>query len=314
MTKSETVLKATGIEKAYKREKVLKGVDFELKRGRILALLGSNGAGKTTAVNILSGTLSFDKGSVNICGMDLHKDAKKIRNFISITGQSATIDEVQTGEENLNMMGRFFHVKDYKEKTKTLLGIFGLENAKNKRVSTYSGGMKRRLDIAMSLVGEPLLIFLDEPTTGLDPQSRNAVWQIIRELSDSGISIFLTTQHLEEAEQLADEIVILHEGKVIAQGDSESLKKTLPEGVILTHFYCENDLQKAKNLLNKFEVEVDEVQLKLSFNTEETAVDLQKVMLILSENDIKIQSFTQKKPSLEDVFLAIIGEEKLCIN
>ena len=187
MTKSETVLKATGIEKAYKKQKVLKGVGFELKRGKILALLGSNGAGKTTAVKILSGNLSLDKGSVNICGMDLHKDAKTIRSYISITGQSATIDEVQTGEENLNMMGRLFHVKDYKEKTKTLLSIFGLENAKNKRVNTYSGGMKRRLDIAMSLVGEPLLIFLDEPTTGLDPQSRNAVWKQVQNLKALGL-------------------------------------------------------------------------------------------------------------------------------
>ena len=305
------VLSAKGIKKSFRKESVLKGVDFEIQEGEIFALLGSNGAGKTTAVRILSGNLFMDSGSVKICGYDLQKQPREVRQNISVTGQFATLDEMLTGEENLFMVAKLFHIDNFKEKSDKLFELFGLDYARKKRVCEYSGGMKRRLDIALGLVGEPKLIFLDEPTTGLDPQSRNAVWQIIRELKQRGISIFLTTQYLEEAEQLADNISILHNGQIVAQGDSESLKKTLPEGVISLEFYDNDALEKANDLLMNFSPEIDEETIRVLFKVEDSIKFLQTALIILSENKVRIKSFSQQKPSLEDVFLTIIGEGRV---
>jgi ABC-2 type transport system ATP-binding protein len=223
-----TSIQVSGLQKSYKNLHVLKGVDFEVERGSIFALLGSNGVGKTTIVKILTTLMKPDAGTVFVNGFDVVSKAGNVRQSISLTGQFAAVDEVLTGRENLIMIARLRHLHHPRQVTDDLLRRFGLTDAADRKTSTYSGGMRRRLDIAMSLVGKPEIIFLDEPTTGLDPEARIEVWKIVKELAESGTTVFLTTQYLEEAEQLADRIAILHEGKVIANGTMEELKKLLP--------------------------------------------------------------------------------------
>lgn len=222
------IIQIKGIEKAYKNVKVLKGVNLEVAQGGIFALLGSNGSGKTTTIRIMTTLLKADAGHVVINGFDIEKNPKAIRGSISLTGQFAAIDEILTGRENLIMIAKLRHLKNPNEVADALIKRFGMQEASDRRVSTYSGGMKRRIDIAMSLVGNPKIIFLDEPTTGLDPEGRLEVWKIVKELSNNGTTIFLTTQYLEEAEQLADQIAILHDGNIIAQDTLEGLKKLIP--------------------------------------------------------------------------------------
>ncbi|MCU7492781.1 MAG: ATP-binding cassette domain-containing protein [Ignavibacteria bacterium] len=217
-----------GLRKAYKDLHVLKGVDFEVEKGSIFALLGSNGAGKTTIVKILTTLLKQDGGSAEVNGFDVTAKPQSVRQSISLTGQFAAVDEILTGRENLVMIARLRHLKDPKREADDLLNRFGLNEAAGRRVSTYSGGMRRRLDIAMSLVGKSQLIFLDEPTTGLDPEARIEVWKMVKELAQNGTTVFLTTQILEEAEQLADRIAILHEGRIIANGTLAELKNLFP--------------------------------------------------------------------------------------
>ena len=217
-----------GLQKSYKQLHVLKGVDFEVEQGSIFALLGSNGAGKTTIIKILTTLLKQDGGTAIVNGFDVASKPDNVRQSISLTGQFAAVDEILTGRENLIMIARLRHLKDPRQVADDLLNRFGLTDAADRRVSTYSGGMRRRLDIAMSLVGKPQIIFLDEPTTGLDPEARIEVWKIVKELADGGTTVFLTTQYLEEAEQLADRIAILHEGRIIANGTLAELKKLFP--------------------------------------------------------------------------------------
>ncbi|KWX75385.1 ABC transporter ATP-binding protein [Paenibacillus jilunlii] len=221
-------IQVKGLQKSYKQLQVLKGVDFEVEKGSIFALLGSNGAGKTTVVKILSTLLKPDSGTVSVNGFDVAAKPDNVRQAVSLTGQFAAVDEVLTGRENLIMIAKLRHLKYPRQVADDLLKRFGLTDAANRKTSTYSGGMRRRLDIAMSLVGKPQLIFLDEPTTGLDPEARIETWKIVKELSDGGTTVFLTTQYLEEAEQLADRIAILHEGRIIAGGTLEELKKLFP--------------------------------------------------------------------------------------
>jgi ABC-2 type transport system ATP-binding protein len=216
------------LRKSYKQHQVLKGVDFEVEKGSIFALLGSNGAGKTTVVKILTTLLKQDSGTAAVGGFDVASNADRVRRAISLTGQFAAVDEVLTGRENLIMIAKLRYLKNPRQVADDLLSRFGLTEAADRRVSTYSGGMRRRLDIALSLAGKPQIIFLDEPTTGLDPEARIEVWKIVKELADSGTTIFLTTQYLEEAEQLADRIAILHEGRIIAGGTLPELKKLFP--------------------------------------------------------------------------------------
>ncbi len=221
-------IQVKGLQKSYKQLHVLKGVDFQVEKGSIFALLGSNGAGKTTIIKILTTLLKHDGGTAAVNGFDVASRPDNVRQSISLTGQFAAVDEILTGQENLIMIARLRHLHDSRQVADDLLKRFGLTDAANRRVSTYSGGMRRRLDIAMSLIGKPQVIFLDEPTTGLDPEARIEVWKFIKELADSGTTVFLTTQHLEEAEQLADRIAILHEGRIIANGTLEELKKLFP--------------------------------------------------------------------------------------
>ncbi len=217
-----------GLHKSFKDVHVLKGVDFEVEKGKIFALLGSNGAGKTTAIKILTTLLKADKGTALVNGFDIAKDPNSVRQSISLTGQFAAVDEILTGRENLELIAKLRHLKNSKQIADKLLAQFGLTDAANRRVGTYSGGMRRRIDLAMSLVGNPPLIFLDEPTTGLDPEARIEVWKVVKALASSGTTVFLTTQYLEEAEQLAERIAILHDGKIIASGTLEELKKLFP--------------------------------------------------------------------------------------
>lgn len=225
---TEKAIEVKDLKKSFKDTQVLKGVDFEVQRGQIFALLGSNGAGKTTIVKILSTLLKPDGGTASVCGFDVLRQPDKVRQSISLTGQFAAVDGILTGRENLMLIAKLRSISDPAHVADSLLERFGLCDAGNRRASTYSGGMTRRLDIAMSLIGTPPVIFLDEPTTGLDPEGRLEVWKTIKELAGSGVTIMLTTQYLEEAEQLADKIAILHGGKIIANGTLEELKQLFP--------------------------------------------------------------------------------------
>ena len=224
----EKAIQVKGLQKSYKQLHFLKGVDFEVKKGSIFALLGSNGAGKTTIVKILTTLLKQDGGFAAVNGFDVAAKPDYVRQSISLTGQFAAVDEMLTGRENLIMIAKLRHLGNSRRVADELLDRFGLTEASNRRVLTYPGGMRRRLDIAMSLVGKPQLIFLDEPTTGLDPEGRIEVWNTVKELADNGTTVFLTTQYLEEAEQLADQIAILHEGRIIVSGTLAELKKLFP--------------------------------------------------------------------------------------
>jgi ABC-2 type transport system ATP-binding protein len=225
---SEAAILVQHLQKSYRDLSVLKDVSFEVERGSVFALLGSNGAGKTTVVRLLSTLLRPDGGSAVVNGYDVVREADGVRRSISLTGQFAAVDEILTGRENLLLIARLRHINDARSIADALLHQFGLVDAADRRVGTYSGGMRRRLDIAMSLLGNPRVLFLDEPTTGLDPEGRLEVWRTIRTLTERGTTVFLTTQTLEEAEHLADRIAILHEGRIIANGTLVELKQLFP--------------------------------------------------------------------------------------
>ncbi len=273
----ETMIDVSGLKKSYKANHVLKDVSFTVRKGSVFALLGSNGAGKTTVVKILSTLMKPDSGKATINGFDVVRQGYYVRECISLTGQFTAVDEVLTGRENLNLIGQLKRLNDVKNKVNEWLAFFHLQDAADSKVSTYSGGMRRRLDIAMSLMGKPQIIFLDEPTTGLDPQNRIAMWDLVKELAAGGTTVFLTTQYLEEAEYLADYIAILHGGKILAEGTPQYLKTIMPQR-----------------------------GAQLNFQSEEQAAE---AMALLNENGITIDSFEQKLPSLEEVFLALTDEK-----
>jgi ABC-2 type transport system ATP-binding protein len=227
-TQQAQAIQVRGLEKSYKDLQVLRGVDFEVARGSIFALLGSNGAGKTTCVRILSTLLKADAGTASVNGFNTTTQATRVRESISLTGQFAAVDEILSGRENLVLVAKLRHLKSPGKVADDLLARFSLTDAGARKASTYSGGMRRRLDIAMSLVGNPPIVFLDEPTTGLDPQARIEVWQTVKELAANGTTVLLTTQYLDEAEQLADRIAILHQGRIIVNGTLAELKQLMP--------------------------------------------------------------------------------------
>lgn len=273
----ETMIDVSGLKKSYKANHVLKDVSFTVRKGSVFALLGSNGAGKTTVVKILSTLMKSDSGKATINGFDVVRQGYYVRECISLTGQFTAVDEVLTGRENLNLIGQLKRLNNVKNKVNEWLSFFHLQDAADSKVSTYSGGMRRRLDIAMSLMGKPQIIFLDEPTTGLDPQNRIAMWDLVKELAAGGTTVFLTTQYLEEAEYLADYIAILHGGEILAEGTPQYLKTIMPQR-----------------------------GAQLNFQNEEQAAE---AMALLNENGITIDSFEQKLPSLEEVFLALTDEK-----
>jgi ABC-2 type transport system ATP-binding protein len=276
------------------------------------ALLGPNGAGKTTTVRILSTLLDFDSGRVRIDGNDVKDDADNVRSIIGLTGQSAAIDELLTGRENLVMMGRLYRLtaKSAKERAQELLEQFDLVEAAERPAKTYSGGMRRRLDLAVSLIATPPVIFLDEPTTGLDPRSRIAMWDIIRRMVAEGKTILLTTQYLEEADQLADRISVIDGGKVIAEGTPAELKRKVGKDRLELTFSSESLLQRAETKLGKAVVDVDRKEKSLTTIISNTNKDVRSVLDTLSAANIDITTMTIHKPTLDDVFLSLTGKKK----
>lgn len=310
MEKRAAAITVDDLHKSFGKVAVLKGVSFEVASGAIYALLGSNGAGKTTTINILTSLLKADSGTATVGGFDVAKDAEKVRRTISLTGQFAAVDDMLSGRENLELIADLRHVKDSKGTATSLLAQFDLTDAGDRRVSTYSGGMRRRLDIAMSLIGDPSIIFLDEPTTGLDPQSRNGMWETIRTLAKKGTTIFLTTQYLEEADQLADRIAILNEGRIVAEGTPAELKKLLPQGQVELKFLNEAQLNDAALALKDYKAVKDEALLTLSVSTGGGVADITRLLTKLESAHIEVAEFAQKSPTLDDVFLQIVTKEK----
>lgn len=310
MQKQNIAISVKDLKKTFLTKEVLKGISFSVHSGTIYTLLGSNGAGKTTTIRILTTQVKRDSGKAEIYGYDVAIEPKKVHELISLTGQFSAVDEALTGKENLVIMGKLLHLSEPEKRADELLTYFELSKSSEQLVSTYSGGMKRKLDIAMSLVGNSKILFLDEPTTGLDPQSRHKMWDIIRELKQAGITIFLTTQYLEEAEQLADKISILDKGKIIAEGTPEQLKAYLPHGVVQFIFPDTMNFNRAKNLLTEYRMSEIQEEYKLTIFTDGKADTLSKIFHRLFESNISIQDFSKFTPNLEDVFLAMISESE----
>lgn len=310
MMQTDLAISVCSIEKSFKNLKVLDKIHFTVQKGSIFALLGSNGAGKTTTIKILTTLLNPDKGSAQVCGFDVVRQPEKVRGTISLTGQFAAVDDVLTGRENLRMIGKLRHLPDANKKADELLARFQLLEAADRRVATYSGGMRRRLDLAMSLIGNPPILFLDEPTAGLDPQSRLTMWKIIKDLVHSGITVFLTTQYLDEADQLADKIAILDKGKIVAEGTAAELKKLLPHRSIELKFLNEEEIPLARDLLTQYSASFSEESQTLSVATDGSIKQMTDILNRLENAKIPVAEFTQKQPTLEDVFLTIIGENQ----
>lgn len=310
MDSNNVSIKVKGLKKSYQGNEVLNNVNFSIKRGTIFSLLGSNGAGKTTAVKILTTLIKPDDGEVNICGFDVLKEPHKIHEVISLTGQFAAVDETLTGFENLVVIGKLNHLPDPGEKASELLAYFELADSSDRLAATYSGGMKRKLDIAMSLVNSPSVLFLDEPTTGLDPQSRRNMWGIIKDLKRRGTTVFLTTQYLEEAEQLADHIAILDQGSILVEGTLEELKKLLPQEIVEFAFSSEQEYQKALSLVCEYKVMKDSQNNRLTVYTCEAVNVLTELLKLFASHNINIADVSRKSASLEDVFLTLIGEKE----
>jgi ABC-2 type transport system ATP-binding protein len=311
MAQKEIAIQVTGLKKSYGKNEVLKGVDFTVDKGSMLALLGPNGAGKTTTVRILSTLLKYDDGKVVVNGYDVAKESSQVRTVIGLTGQSAAIDELLTGRENLVMMGRLYRLtKDSAtERAQELLDEFDLVDAADRPVKTYSGGMRRRLDLAVSLIAAPPIIFLDEPTTGLDPRSRIAMWEIIRKLMASGTTILLTTQYLEEADQLADQIVVIDGGKVIAQGTAKELKGKVGKDRLELVFKNSESFNAATVALNHDVTDTNEKEHSVSMVISDINKDVRRVLDTLAAKKIAIESMAVHKPTLDDVFLSLTGKQ-----
>ena len=307
MAQSKYSIEVKDLKKSYGKTQVLNGVSFKVKRGTMLALLGPNGAGKTTTVRILSTLLAADSGSVSIEGHDVSKDANQVRNVIGLTGQSAAVDEMLTGRENLIMMGRLYRLTRHSAKSRAeeLLKDFDLNEAADRPAKTYSGGMRRRLDLAVSLIAAPPIIFLDEPTTGLDPRSRIAMWDIIRNLMKTGTTILLTTQYLEEADQLADNIILIDDGKVAAEGTPKQLKNRMGSDRLELVFKDKASFKKALSAIDSDSLAGDDSQLTLSLAVKDPIDDVRSTLDTLDKSSISVESLALHKPTLDDVFLSI---------
>ncbi|MGW4849847.1 ATP-binding cassette domain-containing protein [Streptomyces sp. NPDC004288] len=301
---------ATGLRKSYGEKAVLDGIDLSVPEGSVFALLGPNGAGKTTAVKILSTLITADAGQVTVAGHDLATAAQSVRAAIGVTGQFSAVDGLITGEENMLLMADLHHLPKARGRrvVAELLERFDLTEAAGKPASTYSGGMKRRLDIAMTLVGDPRIIFLDEPTTGLDPRSRHTMWQIIRELVTGGVTVFLTTQYLEEADQLADRIAVLHDGKIAAEGTAEQLKRLIPGGHIRLRFTDPTAYRTATSALADAARDDDALALHLPGDGSQRALRL--ILDRLDTAGIEADELTVHTPDLDDVFFALTATDQ----
>nr|AIA14577.1 daunorubicin resistance ABC transporter, ATP-binding protein [uncultured bacterium]AIA14602.1 daunorubicin resistance ABC transporter, ATP-binding protein [uncultured bacterium] len=312
MANNRYVIEVKNLTKSYGSNNVLKGIDLKVERGTMLALLGPNGAGKTTTVRILSTLLSFDDGEVLVDGHNVKTEADRVRESIGLTGQSAAIDELLTGRENLVMMGRLYRLtpESAKARAQELLEEFNLLDAAERPAKTYSGGMRRRLDLAVSLISTPPIIFLDEPTTGLDPRSRIAMWDIIKRLMENGTTILLTTQYLEEADQLADRIVVIDGGKVIAEGTANELKGKVGNDRLELTFKDAKVREQATKILGNSVVSSDEKEHSVTVVIQDTNKDVKDTLELLSQKQLTLTSMAIHKPTLDDVFLSLTGKQK----
>ncbi len=309
MKKSGSAISVKQLKKSFGELKVLKGITFDVPKGTILALLGPNGAGKTTTIRILSTLLRADGGEAKVNSYDVVKESYKVRASIGLTGQFAAVDEYLTGEENLRMMGRLYRLStsEASSRAKELLKQFDLVEAGQRPVRTYSGGMKRRLDLAMSLIAAPPIIFLDEPTTGLDPRSRLTMWEMIKKLAKDGTTILLTTQYMEEADQLADNIIVIDNGKVIAEGTADQLKAKVGSDRLEIVISEKSNFAAAVQLLGKAAEQVDSERRTLSIAARNGIGKLKQVLNDLEEAKIKVTHVSLHRPTLDDVFLSLTG-------
>ena len=304
---SNSAIVATGLRKSYGEKVVLDGIDLDIPAGTIFALLGPNGAGKTTAVQILSTYIGADGGEVRVAGHDPARDPDAVRAAIGVTGQFSAVDKLLTGEENLILMADLHHLgrREGRARASELLRRFDLVDAGPNMLATYSGGMRRRLDLAMTLIGDPRIIFLDEPTTGLDPRSRRTMWQIIRDLAAAGVTIFLTTQYLEEADQLAGQIAVLDKGRIVAEGTAEELKRHIPGGHVRLQFADSTGLSTAAGILG--EVSRDDDALTLDIPADGGVRSLLALLEKLDHANIEVEAVSVHTPDLDDVYLALTG-------
>jgi ABC-2 type transport system ATP-binding protein len=307
---SQPAIAATGLRKSFGDTLALDGIDLEVGEGTIFALLGPNGAGKTTAVQILSSLISPDRGELRVAGHDLAREPDAVRSVIGVTGQFSAVDNLLTGEENLLLMADLYHLdrREGRRRTADLLERFDLVEAAKKTPATYSGGMLRRLDLAMTLVGDPRIIFLDEPTSGLDPRSRRTTWEIVRGLVAGGTTIFLTTQYLEEADELADRIALLDQGKLVAEGTADQLKRRIPGGHVRLQFTDADGLDTAARALG--EVVRDDQALTLQVPSDGSVESLRALIDRLDDAHIKVDGLSVHTPDLDDVFFALTGQPK----
>jgi ABC-2 type transport system ATP-binding protein len=298
---------ATGLRKSYGDNVVLDGIDLNIPEGTVFALLGPNGAGKTTTVQILSTYIKADGGNVRVAGHDLARDPDAVRAAIGVTGQFSAVDKLLSGEENLMLMADLHHLgrREGRKRAAELLEQFDLVEAGPKIVTTYSGGMRRRLDLAMTLIGDPRIIFLDEPTTGLDPRSRHTMWQIIRDLAAGGVTIFLTTQYLEEADELAGRVAVLDKGRLVAEGTPDELKRRIPGGYVRLQFADPTRLSTAARLLGAGSGHNDALTLEIP--TDGGVQSLRALVDRLDRENIAVDGLTVKTPDLDDVYFALTG-------
>jgi ABC-2 type transport system ATP-binding protein len=310
VTRPQSAILTTGLRKAYGEHLVLDCVDLDVAEGTIFALLGPNGAGKTTIVHILSTLIGADAGLVRVAGHDAAHDPDAVRAAIGVTGQFSAVDNLLTGEENLILMADLHHLgrAEGRRRAAELLDRFGLADAATKTAATYSGGMRRRLDLAMGLVGDPRIVFLDEPTTGLDPRSRRTMWQMIRDLAAGGVTVFLTTQYLDEADQLADRIAVLDRGKLVGEGTADELKRLVPGGHISLRFADASELESAARALGTPDPPTrDDDELTLQFPSDGGVRSLQALLDRLDAESIDVDELSVHTPDLDDVFFALTG-------
>ncbi|HEY2672586.1 MAG TPA: ATP-binding cassette domain-containing protein [Rugosimonospora sp.] len=307
----ELAVEAIGLHKSYGKVSVLAGVDLRVARGSVFSLLGPNGAGKTTTVKILSTLVSADAGRARVAGFDVARDRHRVRRAISLTGQHAAVDELQTGEENLRMMGRLCGLSGAQARGKAtaLLDEFDLADAARRRVATYSGGMRRRLDLAAGLVGNPSVIFLDEPTTGLDPRSRQGMWQVVTGLAASGVTVFLTTQYLDEADQLADRIAVMDGGRLVAEGTSSELKTRFAGQRLDLTLIDDGAYREVAGRLGGRVAHSEPGRLLIGLPTDGTAAHVRALLDEVDPERRTVERFTVHTATLDDVFLALTGHE-----
>ncbi|WP_433315664.1 ATP-binding cassette domain-containing protein [Micromonospora chersina] len=312
---TSSAIAASGLRKAYKDKVVLDGIDLNVAAGTVFSLLGPNGAGKTTTVNVLTTLMKADGGTVRVAGHDVATETKAVRAAIGVTGQFAAVDDLLTGRENLQLMAALKGLRPGESKlvVDDLLERFDLAESAQKMTTTYSGGMRRKLDLAMTLVGKPRIIFLDEPTTGLDPRSRRTMWDIIRGLVAEGVTIFLTTQYLEEADRLADRIAVLDQGKLVAQGTPAELKRQIPGSHVRLRFAGDLELDSAMRVLTDATRD-DEEDLILRVPSDGGARSLRALLAQLDTHSIEVEEFSVHTPDLDDVFLALTGRTSTKVN